>query len=297
MANLRGQLQSISLTDVLQMLHMNRKTGELLVRRGEQSGVMYLQNGEVIHAVSGKTQGGSAAFDILEWETGEFEFVAIASKGYTTIKRSLPDLLMEAAKTTDTRRHLADSFPDLNAAPWPGMPEPRLSADLAIPAEDRGCLALLDGYRTFTEIIAESGQTQVSVLQVCATLLAAKRLTLLQATATLATLAVKPGLTQKSDLVRLAKSHETRWLAMGPYKAKPINNVKIAGGQYTLNLPGGGYGVMPIERVRVVWASGSAVLPVLFGKTVTDETIGIPPKLLQAWGLPEGTPVDVRPAP
>jgi hypothetical protein len=258
---------------------------------------MYLQNGEVIHAVSSRTQGGPAAFDLLEWKHGQYEFVSTASQGYSTIKQPLADLLMEAAKTADTRRHLSDTFPDLNQAPWPALKEPQLSAGLGIPAEDRGCLALLDGYLTFLEIIAESGQSQASVLGACAILHAAKRLTLLKPTITVAVTPAKPGLAQKSDLVRLAKPHEERWLAMGPYQAKPISAVKIAGGQFTLPLAGGGYGTVPIERVRIVWANGSAVAPVLFGKTVTEEAVGIPPKLMQAWGLPEGTAVDLRPAP
>ena len=42
MTNLRGNLESISLTDVAQLLHVNRKTGLLQVSSGKVSGVEYV---------------------------------------------------------------------------------------------------------------------------------------------------------------------------------------------------------------------------------------------------------------
>ena len=76
MSNLKGNLQSISLTDVLQLLHVNKKAGLLQVNGDKATGVLYISNGEVIHAETRTTKGEAAAFDILEWEKGEFEFLA-----------------------------------------------------------------------------------------------------------------------------------------------------------------------------------------------------------------------------
>jgi hypothetical protein len=272
MSTLRGKLQSISLVDVLQLLHANRKTGELLVTRGKQNGVLYVLNGEVVHAETAKAQGESAAFDILEWDQGGFEFVTTPVKVPLTIKRSVPDLLMEAARTTDSRKHLSGIFPDLNLVPWPPLKEPQLTKDLRIFAEDRRALAFLDGYRTFAEIIAESELGDVSVLQVCATLQAAGRLTLLKPTVAVAAAVAKPGFFQKAEQVKVAKIHEAHWLAMGPYGANPIGHV------------------------RIVWPRGSVLAPVQFVKGMSDQTIGISRELMQSWELPEGTFVGIRPA-
>jgi hypothetical protein len=179
---------------------------------------------------------------------------------------------MEAARTTDSRKHLSGIFPDLNLVPWPPLKEPQLTKDLRIFAEDRRALAFLDGYRTFAEIIAESELGDVSVLQVCATLQAAGRLTLLKPTVAVAAAVAKPGFFQKAEQVKVAKIHEAHWLAMGPYGANPIGHV------------------------RIVWPRGSVLAPVQFVKGMSDQTIGISRELMQSWELPEGTFVGIRPA-
>jgi hypothetical protein len=272
MSTLRGKLQSISLVDVLQLLHANRKTGELLVTRGKHNGVLYVLNGEVVHAETAKALGESAAFDILEWDQGGFEFVTTQVKAQISIKRSVPDLLMEAARTTDSRKHLSGIFPDLNLAPWPTLKEPQLTKDLRIFAEDRPVLAFLDGYRTFMEIITESGLGDVSVLQVCATLQAAGRLSLLKSTVPVAVATARAAFFKKAEQVKVAKIHEARWLAMGPYGASPIGHLRIA------------------------WPRGSVLAEVQFVKGMSDQTIGIPKELMQSWELPEGFFVGIRPA-
>ena len=272
MSTLRGKLQSISLVDVLQLLHANRKTGELLVTRPKQNGVLYVLNGEVVHAETAKAQGESAAFDILEWDQGGFEFVTTPVQGPVTIRRSVPDLLMEAARTTDSRKHLSGIFPDLNLVPWPTLKEPHLTKDLRIFAEDRPALAFLDGFRTLSEVIVDSQLGDVCVLQVCATLLAAGRLNLVKPTLNVSVALARTRFFQPANQVKLAKSHEAHWQALGPYGASPIGNV------------------------RVVWPRGSALAQVQFVKGMSDQTIGIPRELMQSWELPEGIFVGIRPA-
>jgi hypothetical protein len=273
MSTLRGKLQSISLVDVLQLLHANRKTGELLVTRGKQNGVLYVLNGEVVHAETAKAVGESAAFDILEWDQGGFEFVTTQVRAVPTIRRSVPDLLMEAARTTDARKHLSGIFPDLHLVPWPILKEPKLTKDLKLFPEDRGALDFLDGHRTFLEVIQDSGMSDVSVLQACATIHAAGRLALLRPTISAAVAVARTGFFQKADQVKLSKSHEAHWLAMGPYGANPI------------------------DRVRLLLPRGPMVAAVQFVKGMTEQTIGIPRELMQSWELPEGMFVSIRPAP
>ena len=273
MSTLRGKLQSISLIDVLQLLHANRKTGELLVTRGAANGVLYVLSGEVVHAETARAQGEPAAFDILEWDQGSFEFVTTPCKAAATIKRSVPDLLMEAARTADARRHLSGIFPDRNLVPWPNLKEPELTRDLRLFAEDRGCLPFLDGFRTFHEIIADSRLSDVSVLQVCATLLEAGRLTVLKPSLELEATPARSGLFQSTSQVKLAKALEAHWLGTGPYGLRAIN------------------------RVRLQWPRSAATAPVQFIKGMDEQTIGIPRELMQLWDLPDRTMISIRPAP
>ena len=55
MSNLKGNLQSISLTDVLQLLHVNKKAGLLQVHGEKVNGVMYINNGEVVSGNMGSS--------------------------------------------------------------------------------------------------------------------------------------------------------------------------------------------------------------------------------------------------
>jgi hypothetical protein len=273
MSTLRGKLQSISLVDVLQLLHANRKTGELRLTRGSANGVLHVLGGEVVHAETAKAQGETAAFDILEWNQGTFEFVTTPVKATPSIKRSVPDLLMEAARTSDARRHLSGIFPDLDLVPWPLRKEPELTLGLRLYAEDRPCLPFLDGFRTFREAIEDSGLADVSVLQVCATLQTAGRLKLFQPTVELAVEEVKAGLFRQGGQVKLAAAHEARWRTMGPAAD------------------------VPIARVRLQWGRRAAAAPVRFVRGMDEGTLGVPRELMQLWELPERTMIGTRPAP
>ncbi len=274
MSNLRGNLQSISLTDVVQLLNVNRKTGKLYVINGKHTGTLYVVNGDVVHAETPQAVGESAAFELLEWDKGEFEFAAAPKlKVPTSIRRSLQDLLMESARTADSRKRFRSIFPNLHAVPWPVLREPHLTQGLKLFAEDRKVLPFLDGFRDFTEVMAVSDMNEVSVLQTCLALKEAGRLQVLEPSITVSVTPLKSGFFRKTDHVELSKTVESVWKMMGPYRADAIRNV------------------------RIIWPDGPAVEPVQFVSGGDDQSLSVPKELMQAWNLPEGIFVSVRPAP
>lgn len=273
MSTLRGNLQSISLTDVVQLLNVNRKTGKLHVINGRRSGTLFVVNGDVVHAETPLTVGESAAFEVLEWDKGEFEFVAVKFKCPTSIRRSVQDLLMESARTSDSRKRLRGVFTNLHAVPWPVMKEPQLTQGLKLFPEDRRVLPFLDGFRDFTEIMSASDLGEVAVLQTCLTLKEAGRLQVLEPGVTVSVQAMKTGFFKKANHVELSKTVESVWRMMGPYRADPVRNA------------------------RIIWPDGPAVEPVQFVSGLEDQVLAVPKELMQAWNLPEGIFVSVRPAP
>jgi len=273
MSTLRGNLQSISLTDVVQLLHVNRKTGKLHVIQGRNTGTLYVVNGEVVHAETPLTAGESAAFEVLEWDKGEFEFVVAKFKVPTSIRRTVQDLLMESARTSDSRKRLRAVFPNLHAVPWPTLKEPQLSAGVKIFPEDRKVLPFLDGFRDFLEVIHVSELSEVSVLQTCLLLKEAGRLQVLEPSITLSVQPMKTSFFKKTDHVAVSKTVESVWKLMGPYRNEAIHNV------------------------RIMWPEGPAVEQVQFNPSIEDQTVLIPKEFMQAWGLPEGIFVSLRPAP
>jgi len=49
---LRGNLETIGLPDIIQMLHLGRKTGGLHIKRGEEKKTIYFLNGEIVTATT-----------------------------------------------------------------------------------------------------------------------------------------------------------------------------------------------------------------------------------------------------
>jgi hypothetical protein len=272
MSNLKGSLESISLTDVAQLLHVNRKTGMLQVTSGRASGVLYFSQGEVIHAESLAQRGEMAAFEILEWVSGRFEFLSTLIQVPASIRRTVPDLLMDSARLSDSRKRLHSIFPRLTAIPWPTLPTPALIEGLKIFAEERRVIPFFDGYRDFQDIMKVSGQHDVAVLQAASILKDAGRLEILEPDAHLTVVGLKTGLFKKGDHLELPKPMETWWTPLGPYA----------------------HGV---RNLRVIWPEGPAVERVEFSAGIPDHHVAIPRELMQAWNLAEGSHVKVRPAP
>ncbi|MBI1753313.1 MAG: DUF4388 domain-containing protein [Acidobacteria bacterium] len=272
MSNLRGTLESISLTDVVQLLHVNHKTGMLQVSSGKTSGVLYFSQGEMIQAETLSARGEMAAFEILEWSTGHFEFLTTQVQIPAAIRRTVPDLLMDSARLQDSRKRLNTIFPKHTAVPWPTLPAPQLLEGLKLFAEERRILPYFDGFRDFQEVMAVSGQHDVAVLQAAAILKDAGRLEVLEPDVEAAVTLLKTGLFKKGDHLELPKSMEDRWGQMGPYRAA-------------------------IRNIRVIWPKGPAVERVEFVSGMPDKQVAVPRELMQAWGLAEGTHVKVRPAP
>ncbi len=273
MSNLKGNLQSISLMDVVQLLHVNKKTGHLKVVSGKISGVLYVVSGEVIHAEAGGVKGEMAAFDILEWDRGEFEFIQAKVATPQSIRRSVPDLLMESARTSDSRKRLRGLFPDLNHVPAPKLEEPALTQGLKLYSEDRKVVPFFDGFRSFLEVMATSEQNEVGVLQAASILLDAGRLEVVDPTVSVTVGLLKSGFFRKATHVELPKYVEAHWRSLGPYQSKSIPNV------------------------RIIWPGGPAVEALQFNGAVPDGTLLITKELMQGMGLAEGDSVTVRPAP
>lgn len=271
MSNLKGNLDSISLIDVSQLLNVNRKTGMLKIVSGKLQGILHFHNGEVIHAEVGAEKGEMAAYQILEWTSGSFDFLAPAASVPTTIRRSVQDLVMDSARVSDSRKRLQSMFPDLTAVPAPTLRGDALLQGLKIYGEDKKIVPWFDGYRSFQEIMDATNLNDVAVLQAAGSLKEAGRLVVLQPELTLRVTTLKGGLFKKAEHLEVASHHEHHWRAMAPYE------------------PG-------VERLRLMWPHGPAVEAVQFS-SMDEASIAIPKDLQSAWGLEEGSVVKARPAP
>ena len=98
-----GMFRGIGLTSILQLLNWERKSCTLTVKTEADMGLMYLKDGDVVHAACRTKEGLPAAYEILAWDQPDIEFVETC-RVEQTIELPLTELLMNAAIISDQRR-------------------------------------------------------------------------------------------------------------------------------------------------------------------------------------------------
>ena len=97
----QGKVFDVQLTDIIQMNCLGRLTTALVITRDGEKGVIYFNEGEVIHAECGDKKGTEAFYKILSWEDGEF----VSNIGFVppiqTIHQNWEHRLVEAMRRND----------------------------------------------------------------------------------------------------------------------------------------------------------------------------------------------------
>ena len=98
-----GSLQGISVANFLQMIEMEQKTCllEITSPRGD-TGLLYLEHGELFDAVYQNLEGEAAAFELIAMDEARISFGDIPEQSVgNRINASLMGLIMEALKRKD----------------------------------------------------------------------------------------------------------------------------------------------------------------------------------------------------
>lgn len=160
----QGSLKELPLPDIIQLVSVSGKTGRFTLTRGADQGLIYLLNGQIVHAVSGAVQGEEAVYALAIWNEGEFQFSPGDSAPDQTITKSNTNLLMEAARRLDEWRVLARKVPSVDLVPVLRAGDRREQVTLD-PQEWR-LVTCIDGRRSITEIAREMGTTAFDVAKV-----------------------------------------------------------------------------------------------------------------------------------
>jgi len=103
---IEGSLSEFALNDILQMISLGGKSGELFLTGetpfGKKSGKIYFEKGEIKSAETNKSKGNTAIIDLLNIEEGTFKFTAMdVSHIKKTVEKSIPDLILLATSKLD----------------------------------------------------------------------------------------------------------------------------------------------------------------------------------------------------
>ena len=158
-ATLRGVLSELQLADVLQVLAVGNKTGELRLRDGDAHGSIFLSEGRIVHAQTADLSGEDAAYALADWKRGEFRFEPGTQAPRTSIAVSYTSVLMEAARRSDEWRVIQQQIPSTDHVPEFVVPENPGESESQINLNTREwqLLSKIDGRRSIREIATVSG--------------------------------------------------------------------------------------------------------------------------------------------
>ncbi len=99
---LSGEIQEGVLSDILQFLSTNRKTGAFIVKNDGPPIAVYLEEGQIVHAVAGDISGESAIFAMMSMCQGRFHFDESEElPEERTITGNLQFIILEALRQID----------------------------------------------------------------------------------------------------------------------------------------------------------------------------------------------------
>lgn len=97
-----GELGLLSLFDLGQLLALNRATGSLAVGSQGRRAFLFFNLGKLVNAVDdAMLEGEAAAYRVLQWREGTFEFRTGPPSGTETIEAGTESVLLEAARQLD----------------------------------------------------------------------------------------------------------------------------------------------------------------------------------------------------
>jgi two-component system, chemotaxis family, protein-glutamate methylesterase/glutaminase len=147
-----GTLRNIQLTDLIQMCCLSPTTMAIRVAKGALEGIIYMQEGEIVHASCDAIQGEEAFYTILGWETGSFETLGSIVIPNISINKSWQSLLMEAVRRID-EKNVQLHLPEINGQGHTGETETDNDTDINLDQNEQiGVLIVEDSGMMFNAL-------------------------------------------------------------------------------------------------------------------------------------------------
>lgn len=162
---LSGDLANIKLINVLKLLVSSDSSGKLLLQQdgGLVEGSLYLESGNVIHAVCDMYLGEPAVYELLLWNSGKFEFDPEEQSPQKTIEKTTGQILSEGTKRTEEWEKISDLIPSFRAK----FVQTELEAkDVRLKAKDWDILNAIGDGRSISEVSGATGIEEMEVANI-----------------------------------------------------------------------------------------------------------------------------------
>ena len=113
-ADFSGNVNQMSIADVLQIVEINHKSGELIFRneKGKKTGKVFFQKGALVHARTATLSGEEAFYQIMGEKKGFFEFFGVPVDVPRTISTSNMSMLLNGTRLLDEAESLSELVED-----------------------------------------------------------------------------------------------------------------------------------------------------------------------------------------
>ena len=220
---LEGQLAQIPLVDLIELLHLNRRSGVIELARtpnaaDRQAGSIWLQDGELVHAAVGnEVIGPKALFRLLGWREGRFTFSAERRAPTQSLSGPTRVLLLEGLRQSD---ELASdsSLPPREAEVRLAVAKSEIPH--AVHPVTQEVLLLLEMYERVGEIVEHCSHPDYQILRTLQTLLERGLVTISRGESALQ--AQKAGWLDPSAVRRLQD-----WLQLGRLPGQAASSAKL----------------------------------------------------------------------
>jgi predicted regulator of Ras-like GTPase activity (Roadblock/LC7/MglB family) len=150
-ARFEGEIAGLGLADIIQLDVVNQFSGCIDVQYEDLRGLVFLKDGEVVHAEQGPLVGEEAFYEILSWPGGHFSHKQNVATTRSTIAKSCQFLILEAHRLMDEGRAARPRA----AAPQPTPPAPPPPpAPAPAPARPTSAAAILEELRKIPGVLS-----------------------------------------------------------------------------------------------------------------------------------------------
>ncbi len=155
-----GDLEKMSIGEVVQTISLTRKNGRLLVVNGARRGEVFFHDAMVTYADVDRKKGEEAVYRLLSWKNGQFKFDSGAAAKTRNLQKSAEGLLMEGMRRLDEYARLLDTFPSRDAMlEAASLPEADLSP------EELQVVNYVNQYSSVMDVIEHSKFGDLKTLQ------------------------------------------------------------------------------------------------------------------------------------
>jgi hypothetical protein len=153
---LHGELAEFPLADVLQLLLMTRKSGELRLENepAGNSAAIFFDRGNIMHASSNGIEGRPAVETLLKWTGGRFGFIPGTRPPKITINAPAQAVLMDAITRYDELLQIERELPPYDI---PLYINPAIGTAPSLTPMEWRVLALVNGHRNIMRMCEEIG--------------------------------------------------------------------------------------------------------------------------------------------